>query len=183
MTERARGSDIQNTETWAIYSPASDIRIVCLFTRFLGPPQWRGILFDSLKSNQDIFLLSTGPWRRYGQSKLANILYAAELSRRYGSPENGSITSVSIHLGTFNTNLVSSLGFMNRAMIYVVNLGNVKDETKQGEGEWNSCWAATALKQNISDRGFCLLESKENNFVKTRTISLLKCCGSGPTKS
>ena len=39
-----------------------------------------GIVFDKLKTVQHFWL--GGPWRRYGQSTLANLLYARELSRR-----------------------------------------------------------------------------------------------------
>lgn len=110
-----------------------------------------GIIFKDLKSKQSNFLPGTGPWQRYSQSKLANILYAAELARRYG--EKG-ITAVSIHPGTFNTGLITSLGFANRAMIWITNAGNIKDETKEGEGSWNSCWAATSAKDKIVNGGF-----------------------------
>lgn len=134
--------------------PSSDVRIVFLASlAFTGHPLG-GILFDSLKSSQEIFFPGTGPWQRYGQSKLANILYPAELARRYGAPENGNLTAVSIHPGTFNTQLISSLGFVERAGIYIVNLGNVKDETIEGEGGWNTCWAATSARENIVNGGF-----------------------------
>jgi NAD(P)-dependent dehydrogenase (short-subunit alcohol dehydrogenase family) len=136
--------------------PGSDVRIVFLSSiAFSGHPAG-GILFDSLKSKQDSFLPGTGSWQRYGQSKLANILYAAELARKYGSPENGNLTAVSIHPGTFKTHLVSSLGVANRAIVYIANLGNVKDETKEGEGSWNSCWAATSPKEKIVNGAFYL---------------------------
>lgn len=132
----------------------SDVRVIFLASlAFSGHPRG-GILFQSLKSNQDIFLVGTGRWQRYGQSKLANILYAAEMARRYGDPENGNLTVVSVHPGTFNTELISSLDFANRAMIYAANLGNVKDETKEGEGGWNTCWAATSPKHGITNGGF-----------------------------
>jgi NAD(P)-dependent dehydrogenase (short-subunit alcohol dehydrogenase family) len=136
--------------------PGSDVRIVFLSSlAFSGHPSG-GILFDSLKSEQDSFLPGTGPWQRYGQSKLANILYAAELARKFGTPEIGNLTAVSIHPGTFNTHLVSSLGLANRAMIYATNMGNVKDAAKEREGSWNSCWAATGPKEKIVNGAFYL---------------------------
>ncbi|ETI29083.1 hypothetical protein G647_01536 [Cladophialophora carrionii CBS 160.54] len=45
-------------------------------------------------------LCETGPWTRYGASKAANILFAAELALRYPS-----LTSVSLHPGTIQTDL------------------------------------------------------------------------------
>ena len=134
--------------------PSSDVRIVSLSSlAFSGHPSG-GILFDSLKSEQNIFFPGTGPWQRYGQSKLANILYASELARKYGSSDDGNLTSVSVHPGTFNTHLIKSLGIINRVLIYFVNLGNVKDETREGEGGWNTCWAAVTPKDNIVNGGF-----------------------------
>lgn len=131
--------------------PNSDVRVVFVSSlAFSGHPMG-GIIFKDLKSKQDNFLPGTGPWQRYGQSKLANILYAAELARNYGDK---GITAVSIHPGTFNTGLITSLGFANRAMIWITNAGNVKDETKEGEGSWNSCWAATSKKDGIVNGGF-----------------------------
>jgi hypothetical protein len=44
-----------------------------------------------------------GPWSRYGSSKLANILHAKELNRRYGGTEKGSLWTASLHPGTVDT--------------------------------------------------------------------------------
>ncbi|KAH7144304.1 hypothetical protein B0J13DRAFT_554927 [Dactylonectria estremocensis] len=50
-------------------------------------------------------------WTRYAQSKLANILYAAEVARRYPK-----ITAVSLHPGIVGTGLVNDLGLFSKAM-------------------------------------------------------------------
>jgi NAD(P)-dependent dehydrogenase (short-subunit alcohol dehydrogenase family) len=116
--------------------PNADVRVIFVASlAFSGHPRG-SIVFKDLKTKQDTFLLRTGAWQRYGQSKLANILYAAEMARRYGDK---GITAVSIHPGTFNTGLITSLGLANRAMIWITNAGNVKDEAKEGEGSWNLC--------------------------------------------
>lgn len=97
-----------------------------------------GILFDSLKSTQDF-----GPgcqWARYGQSKLANVLYAAELAR-----QNSEILSVSVHPGTVATDLIGRLGEEEKAMVYASN-----DKIMEVyEGAYNTCWAATSARANI----------------------------------
>ena len=131
--------------------PNADVRVILVASlAFSGHPRG-GIVFKDLKTKQDTFLLGTGAWQRYGQSKLANILYAAEMARRYGDK---GITAVSIHPGTFNTGLITSLGLANRAMIWITNVGNIKDEAKEGEGSWNSCWAATSKREGIVNGGF-----------------------------
>ncbi|KAE8383970.1 hypothetical protein BDV23DRAFT_192445 [Aspergillus alliaceus] len=70
-----------------------------------------GIIFKDLKTTQD-----SGPfgsWRRYGQRKLANILYALGLARRY--PD---LITISIPLGVVNTGLVENLDRANRWFVY-----------------------------------------------------------------
>lgn len=129
------------------------MRVVSLASlAFAGHPLG-GIVFSDLKTKQDNFLVG-GPWQRYAQSKLANILYAAEFSRRYGQK---GILSVSIHPGTYNTGLITGLGWANRAMIWVTNAGNVRDEKREGEGAWNSCWVATAERGRIENGSFYVL--------------------------
>jgi NAD(P)-dependent dehydrogenase (short-subunit alcohol dehydrogenase family) len=83
--------------------PSTDVRVVFLSSvMFSGHPRG-GILFPSLKTPQSFAV--AGPWQRYGQAKLANILYAAELARRYLDSE---ILFLSIHHGTINAALVSN---------------------------------------------------------------------------
>jgi NAD(P)-dependent dehydrogenase (short-subunit alcohol dehydrogenase family) len=62
-----------------------------------------GIAFEDLKTTQDYWVL--GKWKRYAQSKLANLIYGKELSRRY--PE---ILTLIADPGPSNTGLVTSLG-------------------------------------------------------------------------
>jgi NAD(P)-dependent dehydrogenase (short-subunit alcohol dehydrogenase family) len=120
--------------------PGADVRIVCLTSRGYGLHPSGGIHFKDLHTSQENIGLFA-PWRRYGQSKLANLLYAAELARRYPK-----ITSVSIHPGVYSTGLVGTLGFWKRTLIYLTNLGNVKDAA---DGTGNQLWAATGDKSGI----------------------------------
>lgn len=61
------------------------------------------------------FSLSLTTPSGYSQSKLANIIYAAELAKRYTN-----IMTVSVHPGVVETGLVTNLGFMKKAFIYGV---------------------------------------------------------------
>ncbi|KAH7002555.1 hypothetical protein EDB80DRAFT_579300 [Ilyonectria destructans] len=58
---------------------------------------------------EDINQTKGSAWSRYGMSKLANILHAKELSRRYGPLStyrgHGEIWTASVHPGTIDTNL------------------------------------------------------------------------------
>ena len=72
-------------------------RVVMLSScaHFFAPEE--GIDFDNLDGSK-----SYHPWRAYGRSKLANVLYAAELSRRL---KGTNVTANSLHPGVIKTNL------------------------------------------------------------------------------
>lgn len=61
-----------------------------------------------------------GSWLRYGQSKLANVLYARELAERYLN-----ILSLSIHPGVIKTSLISDLGWADKLLVYVTSVGQM----------------------------------------------------------
>ncbi|KAH8812351.1 short-chain dehydrogenase/reductase [Xylogone sp. PMI_703] len=72
----------------------SDVRVVAVSSNgFVFAPE-----FDLFVSTEKLSL--AGPWERYGASKAANVLFAAELTRRYPS-----IMSVSLHPGSVKTDL------------------------------------------------------------------------------
>jgi NAD(P)-dependent dehydrogenase (short-subunit alcohol dehydrogenase family) len=119
-----------------------------------------GILFPDLKTTQNNFYL-VGPWQRYGQSKLANVLYASELAKHYGDK---GILALSIHPGVFNTGLIRNLGWGNKWFIYLGHAGPPKDEKKEGEGSWNSCWAATSPREKIKNRRFYFPVGKDGVY-------------------
>lgn len=90
--------------------PPGSVRIVNLTSSgHLGAPKG-GIHFE------DLSLKESGPWSRYGQSKLANILHIRTLHKTYGpssiSAENGEgeIWVSSVHPGVVETNLATSVG-------------------------------------------------------------------------
>ena len=121
----------------------SDVRIITLTSsgHFLTP--LRGILLD--KSALD----AHNTWVRYGQSKLANILHARELARRYPS-----ITTVSIHPGVINTDLYKSrkeaTAIVRYGMMAIIPLFF----KNQAQGARNQLWAATVDKEKLVSGGY-----------------------------
>ncbi|KAH7253833.1 uncharacterized protein BKA55DRAFT_593484 [Fusarium redolens] len=97
---------------------------------YAGHPK-KGIEFETLHSHQEH--LPFGTWSRYGQSKLANVVLAKELERRYPA-----IKSVVVHPGVIATNLVTGLGFWKRMFVYVTNPTMMTVE----QGGYNTAWAA-----------------------------------------
>lgn len=95
-----------------------------------GAPS-QGIVFDDLS-------LATGysPWRAYGQSKLANLLFARALSRRFAGTKR---TANAVHPGVIATNLgrhMSVIGVFYK-VADALFLKNV------GEGAATQCFVAT----------------------------------------
>lgn len=105
-----------------------------------------GIQFDKLRSEQNLFAL--GPWMRYGQSKLASLLYARELAARY--PQ---ITSVWIHPGVVKPALVTDLTLTQKMLVYAPSVGKM---FTLEQGTYNLLWAITAPKEKIKTGGFYL---------------------------
>lgn len=120
--------------------PGSDVRVISLASiGHVGAPR-SGIVFNQLKTPMDAITDST--FARYGQSKLANILFAKELSRRYADK---GITAVSIHPGVVATDLyrtavhwpvIGSLIGLAKGYLY----------TSVEDGAKGQLWAATAPK-------------------------------------
>lgn len=77
-----------------------DVRIVNLSSEGHRLPPRGGLVLKDARSN----MASYNTWVRYGQSKLANVLFTRELARRYPA-----IKSVVLHPGGIDTGL--SLGF------------------------------------------------------------------------
>lgn len=95
-----------------------------------------GIIFEKLKTTQEDIAPMLASWGRYGQSKLANILYARAYARHHPS-----ITSVTIHPGISATGLVTNLSWAQRAFIYATTIGQM---IPAEQCAWNQQWAATA---------------------------------------
>ncbi|KAK4122844.1 NAD(P)-binding protein [Parathielavia appendiculata] len=122
----------------------SDVRIIVVTsTAWRGTPPG-GIAFDRLKTKQEMAVL--GRWLRYGQSKLANMIFARELAAR-----NPQILSFSLTPGVVSTGLVTDLGLADKALIYIPNIGRVKTPE---EGTHNLLWAIGAPRKDIKPGGF-----------------------------
>lgn len=104
-----------------------------------------GISFDAIRTTQaDLGI--TAKWMRYGQSKLANVLYASELARQYPW-----LTTASLEPGTVWTGLLSNLGLLDRIFLTLVTWWKTVELHK---GAYNTCWAATTERSNIDSGKF-----------------------------
>ena len=154
-------------------APGSDVRIISLTSQGMQLAPTGGVLFDKCKTgkrcdpfkslsgwsrlrlllittNKDRPDMSSGvglvtsTWTRYGQSKLANILYASALARRYPS-----ILSVSIHPGVVDTQLARGMqkgSLLSRGLHVMLRWQGFKPVD---EGAWNQLWAATAERGEL----------------------------------
>merc|ERR1711977_120003 len=75
-------------------TPGADVRVVNLSSEGHNMAPNGGILFDQAA------LEKVGPWARYGQAKLANILHARELQKHHPS-----LTATALHPGVIVTDL------------------------------------------------------------------------------
>lgn len=113
--------------------PEADVRVITLSSMgHHGAPKG-GINFD------DPAMPQAGTWARYGQAKLANILFAKELARRY--PE---IRSVSIHPGIIKTELYSTIKQNSSWLRTALALAGGLVLKSVAEGAKNQLWASTS---------------------------------------
>lgn len=128
--------------TLASAVPAPDVRIVTVSSvgHNVSPS------FEVMTSTEA--LQATGPFTRYGASKAANVLFAAELARRY--PE---ILSVSIHPGVVSSDLynhtkeagmVSNIGVQ---LTFMVSRG-------VRTGALNQLWASSAKRELLTNGAY-----------------------------
>ena len=113
--------------------PDADVRIVTVSSSGHQMAPMPGIIYSQEQ------LASYGAWRRYGQSKLANILFAQELARRYPS-----ITATAVHPGIIQTELYTSQKQTNPIVRNGLKLmGKTPLFTDISDGAKNQLWAAT----------------------------------------
>jgi NAD(P)-dependent dehydrogenase (short-subunit alcohol dehydrogenase family) len=123
--------------------PAADVRIVNVSSigHHMAPPG--GIIFETEQ------LMKQSPFRLYGQSKLANILFTKALATRYPR-----ITAVAVHPGTIMTDLYSAQNKSNvlvkSLMAYVAPLFFADVHY----GALNQLWAATVPRPQVISGGY-----------------------------
>ena len=116
--------------------PGSDVRVVSVSSEAynMGPS------IETIISTEK--LTATGPWVRYGASKAANILFAAELARRYPA-----FKSVSLHPGLIKTDLYLPNQDVNFLFKYGLALFGPLVLRGVPEGAHNQLWAAAGAKR------------------------------------
>jgi NAD(P)-dependent dehydrogenase (short-subunit alcohol dehydrogenase family) len=128
--------------------PGADVRIITLSSMGHHITPSSGIIFDQ-PALEDI-----NTWRRYGASKLANILYTRSLAEHYPS-----ITCISLHPGVILTDLFNNmrvnpfmrLGIWLYGVIGMILPGHYRSAV---DGALNQTWAATARKEELVNGGF-----------------------------
>jgi len=112
----------------------SDVRIINVTSDAHGLAPAPGINFA------DTSLPKESVWARYGQSKLANILFTKTLAKRYDK-----ILSVAVHPGVVDTNLAST--WLGNYVWLKYFLGGLFLKSAR-EGAKNQLWAATAERMS-----------------------------------
>jgi NAD(P)-dependent dehydrogenase (short-subunit alcohol dehydrogenase family) len=127
--------------------PNSDVRIVNLSSVAHTTCPSPGIEFNKLKTKGASYgaFYSPSKWMCYGQSKLANLLYAGELAKRYPG-----ITSVAVHPGFIKTDLHVNEGFLDRQVVKMM----ADKWLDQEEGAYTQTWAATTAKANLTSGAY-----------------------------
>ena len=128
--------------------PNSDVRIILSSSIAYKQAPKQGIAFETLKSGQDGLggLIPGGKWSRYGQSKLANLLYAQALAKRYPN-----ITSVSVHPGYIKTDIFANATFLDVLPVRIMAAGKW---TSVEEGPYNQVWAGTTKKEELENGAY-----------------------------
>jgi len=137
--------------------PGSDVRIVNLSSMGHQMPVSKGIEFDQQALEKE------STWRRYGSSKLANILFARSLALEYPT-----ITSVSLHPGVILTDLFDNLRtniFMKVGLYIYGIIGMILPGHYQGPegGALNTTWCATTAKDELESGAYYMPVGKKSS--------------------
>ncbi|CAG9992202.1 unnamed protein product [Clonostachys byssicola] len=114
--------------------PDSDVRIIFVSSAVHKQAPAGGIQFDNLKSKAT----NLDAMARYGQSKLAVILFAKELARQY--PQ---VKIASVHPGAVKTPLSASVSSKNLLLRCLMIVGRLFMSSVE-DGVKNQLWAATS---------------------------------------
>lgn len=147
--------------------PNSDVRIINMSSIGYKQAPKEGIAFEKLKTDQDGLggMIPGGRWSRYGQSKLANMLYARELAERYPN-----ITTVSVHPGYIKTDLFADVPFMTALPVRVaIPFG--AGWTPVEQGPYNQTWAGTTARKNLENGAYYVPIAKKGKLETTQSRS------------
>lgn len=118
-----------------------------------------GIEFDNLSGERDY-----QPWRMYGNSKLANILFARSLARGFAA-EGSRRTANAVHPGVIKTNLGRNIPDAEQMYERIASQMVMKTVA---QGAATQCWAATSPQlAEVSGRYF------EDNNVQAPSANAL----------
>lgn len=119
-------------------SLAENGRVVVLSSDAHKMAPREGIQFDNLDGKKGY-----KPWTAYGQSKLANLLFAKELSRRWSQTKR---TANALHPGVIHTNLIRDVGPMTKVMNTAFRLSSPILWKTIPQGSATSCYVAVHPK-------------------------------------
>ena len=129
--------------------PNSDVRVIFLTSSGHNLAPSAGIIFKDLKTTQTTITREPS-WGRYGQSKLANILYVAELAKHH--PQ---ITFLSIHPGVVNTTGLLPKAKYNSWLFKVVTDSIMWFmDVPVSQGIKNQLWGAFASNGTITNGAY-----------------------------
>ncbi|KAK0879775.1 hypothetical protein LTR87_006412 [Friedmanniomyces endolithicus] len=125
--------------------PDADVRVINVSSKGHMFAPAMGIIYEQAA------LEKLEPLERYGHSKLANILHARELQRRYPS-----ITATAVHPGVIITDIYDTYSETSLAMRYlapavkaVASYGILPDVYDVPGGALTQLWAATAPRKKV----------------------------------
>jgi WW domain-containing oxidoreductase len=122
--------------TGLIDALAADARVTMLSSSAHKNAPEGGIEFDNLSGEKGY-----SAWRAYGQSKMANLLFAKELARRFGGAAR---TANALHPGViFDTNLQRSMNVPRVARDAAASLLNLLVLKTTPQGAATQCYVAT----------------------------------------
>jgi NAD(P)-dependent dehydrogenase (short-subunit alcohol dehydrogenase family) len=143
--------------------PDSDVRIIISSSIAYKQAPKEGIVFSSVKTPQKGLggLIPGEKWSRYGQSKLANMLYARSLAKHHPN-----ITTVSVHPGYIKTDLFASCSFMDALPVRIAAAGQwVKPE----EGAYTQTLAGTFEKSKLENGAYYVPVGKKGTLATSQS--------------
>ncbi|EED15365.1 short-chain dehydrogenase/reductase family protein, putative [Talaromyces stipitatus ATCC 10500] len=125
-----------------------DVRVITLSSLASAHTPHTPEFMDLISTPRRLLDLTT--WQRYAISKAANILFAAELARRYPS-----LTSVSVHPGVVASDLYNGTEATNALAGSILPLGKLLLFRSVRSGTLNQLWAAAGgKKEDLVNGGY-----------------------------